>query len=284
MSKSLFIFTGEFGYEIISFQSILRAHREKFETIYVSSYKESEIFYKDFVDKFIELPEYILEKFDRSDSYNTLPDLELDTFIKPYIEDKFEVYHRKKIYEHYPLDIKLDLTGDFGKYISLNKKINKGERIITIFPRLHNIHEHRNYNTDKFRTFVDLIKSQFIDYKINIVFFENKYYGNNKNSLYISGTNPIVNPSIQDQIDLQAVSEFLIYNHSGSVFLNTMNSEKTPIFIYGIESDKSIYPSESIFNKFGINFEYVYKTNNVSDMEPQYLFQKFKNFYDTFRK
>lgn len=284
MNKALFIFTGEFGYEIISFQSILRSHREKYETMYVSSYKESEIFYRDFVDKFIEIPEYILQKFDRSDSYNTLPEHEINNFIEPFLKDNFEVYHRRKVYEQYPLDIKLDLTGDFGKYIPLNNKKNKGEKIFTFFPRLHNIHEHRNYNTDKFKIFIDLIKNEFVDYKINIVFFENKYYGNCKDVFYIDGTNAIVNPSIQEQLDLQSISEFLIYNHSGSVFLNVMNSEKTPIFIYGIESDKCIYPNENIFNKFGINFEYVYKTNNLSDMDPNYLFQKFKKFYDTFRK
>lgn len=284
MSKAFFIFTGEFGYEIISFQSILRAHRRNFKKIYVSSYRESEIFYRDFADKFIELPEYILQKFDRSDSYNTLPENDLNIFIKPYIDEGFEVYHRKKIYEHYPLDIKLDLTGDFGEYIGLNKEKNKGDKIITIFPRLHNIHEHRNYNIEKFHFFVDLIKKNFIDYKINIVFFENKYYGYCKNSFYITGTNPIINPEIQEQLDLQATSEVLIYNHSGSVFLNTMNSERTPIFIYGIDSDKFIYTNKNIFTKLGINFEYVYKTNNLSDIDPNYLFQKFKNFYDTFRK
>lgn len=283
MNKALFIFTGEFGYEILSFQGILRAMRSRFETLYVCSYKESRLFYQDFVDDFIEIPENILQKFDRSDSVNTLPDIELNDFILPYQQSGFEVFHRKKFFRNYPLDVYLDLTGEFGKYITLNTEKNRGEKIITFFPRNHKIHSHRNYSITQFKDFINLVKKRFSDYKLNIVVFENEYYGD-KSEFDIDGVNLIKNPTILEQLNLQAISEFVIYNHSGSVFLNIMNSEKTPVFIYGISSDYDKYPTGNLFDKLGIKFEYVCKTNNVSDIEPEYLFKKLTNFYDTIRK
>jgi len=283
MSKSLFIFTGEFGYEILAFQGILRSIRSNFETLYVCSYKESRVFYKDFVDKFIEIPENILQKFDRTDSLNTLPDDELNDFIQPYQSSGFEVFHRKKNYPYYPLDKRLDLTGKFGKYITLNTEKNRGDKIITFFPRIHNVHSHRNYSPSQFNYFVNLVKNRFSNYQFNVVVFENDYYGN-KIDFGVDGVNLIKNPTIIEQLNLQAISEFVIYNHSGSVFLNIMNSEKTPVFIYGISSDYDIYPTGNIFDKLGIKYEYVSKTDNVSDIEPEYLFQKLIKFYDTIRK
>lgn len=281
--KGLFIFTGEFGYEILSFQGIIRAHRNKFDLLYVCSYKESQVFYLDFVDQFIETPANILNKIDKSDSVNTLPELELNEFILPFQKSGFQVYHRKNSYPNYPLDIQLDLTGQFGKYITLNTQKNTGQKIITFFPRHHNTHSHRSYSIEKFKVFFNLIRDKFIDYQFNIVVFENDYYGD-KSEFNISGSNLIKNPTIIEQLNLQAISEFVVYNHSGSVFLNIMNSEKTPVFIYGISSDNDKYPNFNIFERREIYYNYVCKTDNVSDIEPNELFKKLIQFYDTIRK
>lgn len=283
LKKGLFIFTGEFGYEILSFQGIIRQHRNKFDLLYVCSYKESKIFYLDFVDEFIEIPQNILTKIDRSDSKNTLPELELNEFILPFQQSGFEVYHRKKYYPNYPLDMQLDLTGEFGKYITLNTQKNTGQKIITFFPRHHNTHSHRNYSIENFKVFFNLIRNKFVNYKFNIVVFENDYYGD-KSEFNIPGTNLIKNPTIVEQLNLQASSEFVVYNHSGSVFLNIMNSEKTPVFIYGISSDQDKYPGHNIFERLGIYYNYVCETDNVSDIEPAKLFKKLIQFYDTIRK
>jgi hypothetical protein len=281
--KGLFIFTGEFGYEILSFQGIIRKHRNKFDLLYVCSYKESQVFYLDFVDQFIETPANILNKIDKSDSVNTLPELELNEFILPFQKSGFQVYHRKNSYPNYPLDIQLDLTGQFGKYITLNTQKNTGQKIITFFPRHHNTHSHRSYSIEKFKVFFNLIRDKFIDYQFNIVVFENDYYGD-KSEFNISGSNLIKNPTIIEQLNLQAISEFVVYNHSGSVFLNIMNSEKTPVFIYGISSDNDKYPNFNIFERREIYYNYVCKTDNVSDIEPNELFKKLIQFYDTIRK
>jgi hypothetical protein len=128
-----------------------------------------------------------------------------------------------------------------------------------------------------------LIRDKFIDYQFNIVVFENDYYGD-KSEFNISGSNLIKNPTIIEQLNLQAISEFVVYNHSGSVFLNIMNSEKTPVFIYGISSDNDKYPNFNIFERREIYYNYVCKTDNVSDIEPNELFKKLIQFYDTIRK
>jgi len=275
MKKAFFLFTGEFGYEIISFQGILRKLRSNFETLYVCSYKESKIFYEDFVDKFVEIPEWFLSKFDRSDSLNTMSDEDINKLVGEYENDGFNVYHRRKIFNDYPLDIKLDLTGDFGKYPPLNTKKNQNENIITLFPRIHTTHEHRNYNINKFNIFLEKIIKQFVGFEINVVLFNDNFQSD------LTKVNYIIRPDIKTQLNLQAVSKFVIYNVSGSVFLNVMNSEKTPIFMYGIKSDLEKFPENNIFTKKGINYKYVFETDNVSDIEPEYLFDSLIDFYKT---
>jgi hypothetical protein len=280
-----FIFTGEFGYEVLSFQGILRKIRPNYAKLLVCSYKESKIFYQDFVTEFIELPSGLLTQFDRSDSLNTLPENEFGKLIKSIEEKGYEVFHRRKIFPDYPLDIKLDLDGECGEYPPLNQLKRSNEKMVTFFPRFHTTHPQRNYDPTKFQIFIRRVLDYLPRHSFKLVFFKNELFNWEKNFKNLDDRLSLVeNPSILDQLNLQAQSECVVYNHSGSVFLNVLNSERTPIFIYGINSDHRIFPKNNIYTNKNIPYRYYSENEYLSDLDPQKLFFEFKIFYESIPK
>lgn len=276
MKTEVFVYTYEFGYEL-SYHTFLRRYkRESGSEIYVCSFKDRRIFYEDFAT-FIELPQDLIENYSPSNP-ESFPKNELSNRIKKWLGDvsiSFNHDHDFLIFN------RLDLEGN-GDYIDIpNNRDVTTKNKISFFPRNHTTHQRRNYDIKKLRAFIDRIKE--LSLEIDLILFNDKYHTYEPlTELNVSGVGMVINPTIQEQINIHSESKYIIYNHSGAAFLPLFNVNKNvPVFIYSTNDDyKRIYQ-----NKNNIHYKKLSsvmcvhsETDNISDIDPDYLYDNFKSF------
>lgn len=279
--NAIFVYNYEFGYELLSFSGILRKNRSKFNKLYVCSFSHSEIFYKDFVDKFICIPEFLL----KNKIAHNVEDFCMNDF-KSYLSNIVDMKKFSFFYNHNHEMFKnkeiLDLYEKNGLYINFFENYNiKKENRICFFVRNHIIHDFRNYEIKKVKNFLNLLKKTGM--QIDVIVFSNNQY-NSADDYFLEGVNLIKNPTIEKQIIIHLRSKCIIYNHSGAAFLSLFNKNRTPLFVFGIKHDcERLYGDiNNIFYKRLKKFQYLSsKSNNINDIDESILYEKFINFFNT---
>lgn len=229
----LFIFSGEFGYELLSFQGILRKYRPLYNELYVATFPGREIMYQDFATACIPFPMKIANKIvgatnkeDGFPLYNEVVD-----YLKEYVEvDSIVSTHKHNWL--YPIDEKLDLTGEDGQYINfevnghLNQIIDSmvGNKPFILFhPRTVGWHLHRNLSIEKWSSLINAVKKKYPEVATMYISFDK--------DCDLPAEYRVLNPSVAFQVALMNRSLLSVYSHSGATFLSLFTKNDVHIIV-----------------------------------------------------
>lgn len=224
----LFIFSGEFSYELLSFQGILRKYRDSYNKIYVATFPGREMLYQDFATV-IPFPHDLASQIHPAENkgkgfplYQQVLDYCLTYVPKPCL-----VYSSHTTDWFYPIDEKLDFYGTEGEYINyeadshinmlIDKQIEKP--YITLHPRLLDWHLQRNYDENSWATLAQLLINKGFNIVI-VTFNAHLKVPTNLNVTFV------YNPSIALQVGLLNKAHTAIYCHSGSMFLSLFTQNR----------------------------------------------------------
>lgn len=234
--NAIFIYSGEFGYELLSFQGILRKHRPNFDKMFVCSFPGRNILYRDFADLVLEYPTHIVQKIDpRRNKGQGFPAYkEVLDFIGQFLDDSFEIISSHLDNYFYPLDKRLDLSGSNGLYIKFKphnfvqdtvERIIQDKKYLVLVPRVLPWHLHRNWPLNNW---YQLMKDLLIVYpELYFVMFsfqnspalDNNCYTSQEYGFLKNKVIMVNNPSVELQVEFINKSLGSIYNHSGAAFL-----------------------------------------------------------------
>jgi len=261
--NAIFIHSGEFGYELLSFQGILRRVRHKYNILGVCTFPGRDALYSDFADFIIPYPTEILERIDPSTNkeqgFPAFADVKdyLRTVIPNYDSYNFQIFspHLKNF--SYPLDERLDLTGSDGSYMKIKtsayvkdivNRIVLDKNFFVCVPRYAVTHPQRTWPLVNWHSLIQQLIYSIPDiYFVFFVFSESVKIKQQCYSTQEEGFNSnrviMVNfPTVEIQIEFLNRAIGSIYNHSGAAFLPLFCS--TPLFTFATTND-----FEHIYNR-----------------------------------
>jgi len=267
--NAIFIHSGEFGYELLSFQGILRKVRNQYNVLGVCTFPGRDALYYDFADFVIPYPKEILERINPpTNKEQGFPAFnEVKSFLKTVLPN-YDSFNFQLISPHlgnfyYPLDERLDLTGVDGVYTKIKTsgyiqnligRVVQDKQYIVCVPRYALTHPQRTWPIQNWFPFTDHLTTMTSD--LYFVFFlfstsptiEKMCYHTQDEGFNSNRVIMVNNPTIEVQVEFINHSVGVIYNHSGAAFLPLFCS--APFFSFGISDDMNhIYNRpNSIYN------------------------------------